>query len=284
MIVMVMDYKATISYSGLIKDDLAIFRIKPIEGHQIPDFKPGQFLTLGIFVPMEGKVDRSAYSIASPPQQKKYFELIIRWLKRPIPGKRTTQLFDKKEGDEIFWLKPAGTFTINEKMTNGALDNRRMVLIGGDTGLTPFISYSLHLKSIGSKREIIVLHGAEYMNELIYRELLTDLDEESIDKGKDNWNFKYRASISRPQEWINRSWGGHKGKVETFLIPKPGNDKSPLEELVGETITPENTSFYVCGWQDTINGVLNYVAPIGFVTERDKRKDGTFDIKTESYG
>ena len=33
------------------------------------------------------------------------------------------------------------------------------------------------------------------MNELIYRELLTDLDEESVDKGKDNWNFKYRASI-----------------------------------------------------------------------------------------
>src|SRR6476660_8204515 len=97
---MVMDLKATISYIGLIKDDLAIFRIKPIEGQQIPDFKPGQFLTLGIFVPAEGKVDRRAYSIASPPQQKKYFELIIKWLKQPVPGKRTTQLFDKKEDDE----------------------------------------------------------------------------------------------------------------------------------------------------------------------------------------
>jgi ferredoxin/flavodoxin---NADP+ reductase len=29
---------------------------------------------------------------------------------------------------------------------------------------------------------------------------------------------------------------------------------------------------------------LNYMAPKGFVTERNKRKDGTFDIKTESYG
>ena len=27
-------------------------------------------------------------------------------------------------------------------------------------------------------------------------------------RGKDQWNFKYRAAISRPQEWFNRSWAG----------------------------------------------------------------------------
>lgn len=280
---MVLDNKGTISYIGLLKEDLAIFRITPNE-RQVPDFKPGQYLTLGIFNPEENKIDRRAYSIASPPQQKKHFELIIRWLKRPVPGKGTTQLFDLKEGSDIFWIKPAGTFTINEKMTNGDPDNRRMVLIAGDTGLAPFISISLYLKAIGTKREIIVLHGANYMDELIYRELLTDLEFKSIDEGKDTWNFRYRASISRPEEWINRAWGGHKGKVESFLIPKPGYDKSLLEDLAGEAMTPENTSFYVCGWQDTINSVLDYLNPKGFVTERNKRKDGSFDIKVESYG
>jgi ferredoxin/flavodoxin---NADP+ reductase len=279
---MVVDNKATISYINLIKEDLAVFHIAP--KNQVPDFKPGQFLTLGIFVPDEGKIDRSAYSIASPPQQKKYFELIIRWIRRPVLGKRTTQLFDKKEGDNIFWIKPAGTFTINEKMPSGTPDVRRMVLIGGDTGLAPFISYSLYLKALGSKREIVVLHGAENMDELIYRDLLTKLEDESLDKGKDTWNFRYRASIDKPQEWSNRSWGGHKGKVETFLRSTSNGDKSPLEDLVGETITPENTSFYLCGWQDTINGVLDFVIPKGFVTERNKRVDGTFDIKIESYG
>jgi len=279
---MVVDNKATISYINLIKEDLAVFHITP--KNQVPDFKPGQFLTLGVFVPDEGKIDRSAYSIASPPQQRKYFELVIRWIRRPILGKRTTQIFDKKEGDDIFWVKPAGTFTINEKMPSGASDVRRMVLIGGDTGLAPFISYSLYLKAIGSKREIVVLHGAENMDELIYRDLLTKLEDESLDKGKDTWNFRYRASISRPQEWFNRSWSGHKGKVETFLKPESNRDISPLEDLVGETITPENTSFYLCGWQDTINGVLDFVIPKGFVTDRNKRKDGTFDIKIESYG
>ena len=280
---MVVDNKATISYINVLKEDLAIIRIKPNEG-QIPDFKPGQFVTIGVNVPSEGKMIRRAYSIASPPQQKKYFELILRWVKKPVPGRLTTQMFNKREGEEVSWVKPTGIFTINEKMTTGVPDNRRMVLIGGGTGLAPFISYSLYLKSIGSKREIIVLHGASYVDELSYRDLLTDLEYESIDKGKDNWNFHYRASISRPQEWFNRSWSGNKGRVESFLRPKAGKDKSPLEELVGESITPDNTSFYVCGWQGTVDGVLDFLVPKGFVTERKKRKDGTFDVKFESYG
>ena len=280
---MVVDNKATISYISVLKEDLAIFHIKPNEG-EVPDFKPGQFVTLGVNVPSEGKTVRRAYSIASPPHQKKYFELIIRWVKKPVPGRLTTQMFDKKEGDEIFWVKPTGIFTINEKMPSGEPDNRRLVLIGGGTGLAPFISYSLHLKKNESRREIIVLHGASYVDELSYRDLLTELESESSDKGRDKWNFQYRASISRPQEWFNRSWSGHKGRVETFLRPKAGNDKSPLEELVGENITPENTSFYVCGWQGTVDGVLDSLVPKGFVTERKKRKDGSFDVKFESYG
>ena len=280
---MVVDNKGTISYIRVLKEDLAIIRVTPNDG-PVPDFKAGQFVTLGLHIPTEGKIVRRAYSIASQPEQKKYFELVIRWVRKPVPGRLTTELFSKKEGDEIVWVKPTGIFTINEKLHNGAPDDRRMVLIGGGTGLAPFVSYSLHMKAIGSKREIVVLHGASYVDELSYRELLTELEEESINNGKDKWNFRYRASISRPQEWFNRSWGGQKGRVETFLRPKAGTDRSPLEELVGEKITTENTSFYVCGWQGTVDGSLDYLVPKGFVTERNKRKDGSYEVKFESYG
>lgn len=280
---MVVDNMGTISYIRVLKEDLAIIRVTPNDG-LVPDFKAGQFVTLGLHIPTEGKIVRRAYSIASQPEQKKYFELVIRWVRKPVPGRLTTELFSKKEGDEIIWVKPTGIFTINEKLHNGAPDNRRMVLIGGGTGLAPFISYSLHMKAIGSTREIVVLHGASYVDELSYRELLTELEQESIDSGRDKWNFRYRASISRPQEWFNRSWGGQKGRVETFMRPKAGTDRSPLEELVGEKITTENTSFYVCGWQGTVDGSLDYLVPKGFVTERNKRKDGSYEVKFESYG
>jgi len=196
----------------------------------------------------------------------------------------TTLLFNAKEGDEIGWLKPAGAaLQINEKLPDGSKDERRIVCVGGGTGIAPFVSFAQHLHAVNDKREIVVLHGASYVDELSYKDLLIDLDNESLDHGKDKWNFTYRAAISRPQEWFNRSWGGHNGRVETFLRLKE-NGKSPLEELVGEKITKDNTMFYICGWQGTIDGVMDFMKPNGFVTMRDKREDGSFEVKFESYG
>ena len=196
---MVVDNKGKLTFVRVLKEDLSIIRVSTLDGQQIPDFKAGQFVTLGSFIPNEKKVISRAYSIASPPHQKKYFELLIRWVRKPLPGRLTTAVFDKKEGEEVIWVKPVGMFTINEKMHDGSPDNRRLVLMGGGTGLAPFIAYSLHLKQIQSHREIVVLHGASYVDELSYKELLTDLEDESLDKGKDKWNFRYRASISRPR-------------------------------------------------------------------------------------
>lgn len=280
---MVVDNKATITYIQLLKEDLAIFRLVPNDG-QVPDYKPGQFITIGMPNPAENnKIVRRAYSIASHPENKKYIELVIRWVRKPVPGRLTTQLFNAKAGDEISWIKPTGAFTINEKLPDGRKDDRRIVCLGGGTGLAPFVSYAQHLHDIGDKREIVVLHGASYVDELSYKSLLTDLEYESLDRGKDKWNFKYRASISRPQEWFNRSWSGQTGRVETFLRPKDGGP-SPLEELVGGKITKENTIFYICGWQGTIDGVMDFLGPRGFVTERQKRSNGSFEVKYESYG
>jgi len=281
---MVVDNKATITFIELLKEDLAIFRVVPDDG-KVPDFRAGQFITIGMPNPAEGnKIVRRAYSIASHPENKKYIELVIRWVRKPLPGRLTTLMFNAREGDEIGWIKPSGiALDINEKMPDGSKDERRIVCIGGGTGIAPFVSFAQHFHDVGDKREIIVLHGASYVDELSYKQLFTDLENESRDRGKDKWNFTYRATISRSQEWFNRSWGGQIGRVETFLRPKD-NGMSMLEELVGEKITKDNTMFYVCGWQGTIDGTMDYLKPRGFVTMSDKREDGSFELKYESYG
>jgi len=278
----VVDNKATLTYIQVQKEDLAIFRLVPQDG-PVPEYKSGQFITIGMHVPSENKIIRRAYSIASNSENRKYVELYIRWVRKPLPGRLTTQLFSAKEGDEIVWIKPVGNFVLDDKKPDGTDDDRRIVCLGGGTGLAPFVSLAQSLHAIGSKREIIVLHGASYVDELGYKDLLIDLENESLDRGKDKWNFRYRASISRPQEWFNRSWSGQIGRVETFLRTKD-NESSPLEKLVGEKITKENTIFFICGWQGTIDGCMDYLRPRGFVTERDKRPDKSFEIKYESYG
>jgi len=210
---MVAEMKAKVIYTNLLKEDLVIIRIRPDEG--MPDYVTGQFLTIGVIVPTENyKLVRRAYSIASHPENRDYFEFVIRWVRNPLPGRVTTMLFHASEGDEVKLGYPTGNaLLINEKLPNGEKDMRRIVCVGGGTGLAPFIAFPNHLHDVGDKREVVVLHGASYVDELSYRRMLTDLENESVKRGKDEWNFKYRAAISRPKEFFNRSWSGQVGTI-----------------------------------------------------------------------
>jgi len=79
-------------------------------------------------------------------------------------------LFHASEGDEVKLGYPTGNaLLINEELVNGEKDNRRIVCVGGGTGLAPFIAYANHLHDVGDKRQVIVLHGASYVDELSYK-------------------------------------------------------------------------------------------------------------------
>ena len=281
---MVLDNKGIITYTQFLREDLIIIRFVPSNGI-MPEYNTGQFLTIGVPIREENfKTVRRAYSIASHPENRKYFEFVIRWVRKPLPGRVTTQLFYATEGDEIFWSDPVGNaLAISDTLPNGEPDKRRIICVGGGTGIAPFVAFALHLHAVGDKREVIILNGASYVDELSYQGLFTRLQDESIDGGKDKWNFIYRAAISRPKERFNRSWNGQNGRVESFFKSKPG-ELSPVEKLVGEELTKDNAIIYICGYQGTIDGVLDYVTEKGFVTEHDKREDGTFEVKFESYG
>ena len=267
---------AKITYRENLTPDLAILRIAPADRSPIPDFKAGQFVALGIQFAGEDRVTYRAYSIASPPEEKRHFELYVKWATEPVMGKFTSALFHMKEGDTMYYRKPAGAFTIEDKKADGTPDNRRLVLVASGTGLAPFVSYALHLKNAGSKREIVLLHGAKYAQELGYRGVLEKL-------AASDPSFKYLATVSRPDHPLSQGWAGSSGRVENLLVSKDGG-MSPLEQAVGEKVSPQNSFFHICGYQGTIDRVSSILGPLGFVTNRAKRKDGSFDIKIETYG
>jgi ferredoxin/flavodoxin---NADP+ reductase len=95
-------------------------------------------------------------------------------------------------------------------------------------------------------------------------------------------NFKYLTTVSRPDHELSRDWRGNVGRVETLLVGKD-DSKSQLEKAVGEKVTPENSFFHICGYAGTINAVISILSPLGFISNRKKREDGSFDIKIETY-
>lgn len=260
-----------IIYRKNLTPDLAIIRVQPADGSPVPDYKAGQFVALGLKLDGDDKITYRAYSLSSPPEEKRYFEFYIKWATEPVMGKFTSALFKMGESGELYWRKPAGAFTIEEKKADGTPDMRRLILVASGTGLAPFISYIFHLKNTGSKRQVVLLHGARYAQELGYREILETMAAES------DQNFKYLPTVSRPDHPLSNDWHGNIGRVETLLGHK-------LEEAVGERVTPDNSFFHICGYQGTIDSVVAVLSPLGFVTNRNKRKDGSFDIKIETYG
>lgn len=261
-------------YREDLTPDLAILRVQPADGSFVPEFKAGQFVTLGLDI--DGKITYRAYSISSPPEERRWFELYTKWATEPVMGKFTTALFHLKIGDSIYWRKPTGVFTIEDKKADGTADDRNLVLVASGTGLAPFVSYALHLKAIGSKRKIAILHGARNAKELGYRELLESM-------ARDNGNFAYLPTVSRPDDLQSLGWQGHTGRVESLLQSKDGSP-SALEKTLNEKLGTPNSFFHVCGYQGTIDSVVSVLQPLGFVTNKNKRKDGSFDIKIETYG
>jgi ferredoxin--NADP+ reductase len=264
-----------ITYREDLTPDLAILRIQPDDGSPVPDFKPGQFVALGLKLDGDDKVTNRAYSLSSPPEEKSYFELYIKWAMEPVPGKFTSALFNMKVGDKVYWRKPAGAFTLEDKKADGTPDVRALVLVASGTGLAPFVSYALHLRATGSKRKVVVLHGARSAKELGYRDIFESM-------AKENPNFVYISTVSRPSDPASQGWTGHTGRVETLLVPNGG--VSEVEKALGHRVAPENAFFHICGYQGTIDSVIAILQPLGFVSNRNRRKDGSFDIKIETYG
>ena len=91
-------------------------------------------------------------------------------------------------------------------------------------------------------------------------------------------------SISRPKEEPNAGWTGEAGRAETLFVADAEGELSRMEEILGEPITPERFFVHVCGYDGTCKGVMAVLEPRGFRGFRQKREDGTFDVKVESYG
>ena len=270
-----LSYLGKINYRKNLTPDLAIIRVQRADGRSVPNFKAGQFVTLGIKLDGDYNITYRPYSLSSPPEEKRYFEFYIKFAREQMLSKFASALFKMVEGDLLYWRKPTGTFTIEDKNADGMPNTRRLVLVASGTGLAPFISYVLHLKNTGSRREIVLLHGAKYVQELGYYDMLKKMSASDS-------NFKYLPTVSRPDNHMSRGWRGDVGRVETLLIGKDSCE-SRLEKAVGEKVTPQNSFFYICGYPGTIDAVISILSPLGFVANPNKREDGSFDIKIETY-
>lgn len=119
----------------------------------------GQFLQ--IHFPIDGVPKKRSYSVANAPGEE-YLEMAVSYVEG---GAATALLSALQEGEEIEASGPYGRFCLMPKD-----ENRRYLLIGTGTGVTPYRAMLPGLEQAHAERqiEVVLLFGARNADEVLY--------------------------------------------------------------------------------------------------------------------
>ena len=195
-------------------------------------FIAGQFIS--VVLPRDGKVIRRAYSIASPPEEPRHLNLVI---KRVEGGAVTNWFWTLKPGDRFRVHGPFGKFILPEKVDFEPL------FIATGTGVAPFRSMIYSLLSTRFKGRMALLFGARFETMIPYH-------EEFLDLARRHPQFTYLPTVSRPTP----AWKGASGYVQT-----------QVEKLL---TNPSAVRVYICGLNEMIQPVQEVCLKAGLPKDR----------------
>jgi nitric oxide dioxygenase len=132
------------------------FFLEPEDGLPIADFKPGQYISMGVDVPRLGLQQVRQYSLSNAPNGQWYRISVKRESgdTEHSAGYVSNLLHDLvNTGDVVRIAPPFGDFHVDMEATTP------VVLISGGVGLTPLVSM---LKAVlkNTDREVVFVHGA----------------------------------------------------------------------------------------------------------------------------
>ena len=140
--------------------EITSFYFQPVDGKSIPDFKPGQYLTIQLDIPDRDKPVIRTYSLSDYPQAKDYYRLSIKREPSPKgldvpPGVASNFMHDRIEVGSVIPCKPPkGKFYLE-------VDNDvPAVLISNGVGITPMISMASACARQNPNRHVWFIHGA----------------------------------------------------------------------------------------------------------------------------
>lgn len=249
---------ATILKKEVFTENLFTFTIKT--DFPLPDFKAGQFTTLGLpgASPRFGthpdpkpitdpqKLIRRSYSILSSPLKKNHLEFYVALVPE---GLLTPRLFLLEEGNRVHvGEKFVGKFTLDQIPAH-----KHLLMISTGTGVTPFISMLRTHQLENQPRHCVLVHGVRHSTDLTYHAELATRERQSK-------NIHYIPAVSRPQ--FDPYWNGPKGRIPDVIR------KGAVEEKTGFKLTPDNFDVLLCGNPGMIEDITSYLKDFGFAPDK----------------
>lgn len=220
---MLQTFKTTLSSKKLLTGNIYLFNFKLIEPLEMK-FIAGQYMMLK--VPKDGSFVSRLYSIASPPNIKDSFELIIELVPQGIGSCYVESL---KLGQEVVFQGPAGIFYLNQN------EKTKIFLVTG-TGIAPVRS---------------ILKGMTSANYYLFWGLKTLKDIYLLDEFK-QFNLKICLSKENNLEMVTEVDRKYfdLGHVDYVFDKQFGN--LTIEQL-------NNFEFYLCGARTVVESLKQFV-------------------------
>ena len=194
------------------------------------NFDPGQYVSMVV----DANGDRRSYSIASKPENKDAFELLI---DHSPAGVGSTYLANLQIGQEVDILAPMGRFIFQREGSEAEL-----VFVATGSGVAPFRSMIMSLLQEGiEKRPITLYWGMRFVEDLFWLDEWQDLAESYS-------NFMFHPVISRAMD----EWPLCRGRVTDCLN---------IHEI------PIDAGYYLCGNNTMIAEVTNLLMGKGVAKE-----------------
>ena len=201
--------------------EITSFYLYPSDGGDIADFKPGQYLSIRVFLKELNLFQPRQYSISCAPNGRYYRISVKREFAREMnpSGLVSNVLHDTVQaGDIVEASAPAGNFSLQES------DNP-VVLISGGIGQTPLMAMMESLIDSGSKRAITWVHACRNAEVHAFSQVANK--EVQTDRQISRHIFYDSCNDQQAQEGIKEGW------IELSKF-----DQAHL---------PKGAEYYICG-------------------------------------
>lgn len=138
------------------------------------EYKPGQFLTVKI--PMNGRVEKRAYSFSSNPYTDKELKITVKKVEKGLISNFINN--DIKTGEKISVEKPMGSFFIEPKKDH----KKQYALFAAGSGITPVFSILKAVLAEEPHSKVVMVYANLDQNNIIFLKELNELEEKYKDR------------------------------------------------------------------------------------------------------
>ncbi|KAF2020674.1 globin-like protein [Aaosphaeria arxii CBS 175.79] len=248
----------TIAKKEKESEQITSFYLEPVDkALKLPIFKPGQYISVNIFVDELGVWQARQYSLSDAPG-KSYLRISVKKEAGVEIGEPKSMTHEgylsnllhqtKNEGDIVKVSHPWGDFFLDEdKIAKDA----PVVLIAAGVGLTCLNSIFTHLAAQKTSRPIVWIHGARDSNHRAFK-----AHTDSLAANNENVQTVYFSSKPQAEDVQGRDYD-IEGRIE---LAKVGSDK---------LFTGDNKAeYYTCGPKDFMLSMEEQLKSLGVPSER----------------